>query len=446
MSVRREGRSAIRRRHGRRGTVGALAGLITIAAIFGFILLAENSYNGLPFLSYRTLYVSLPNIGHLQQHDAVDIAGVRAGQVLTTTTRNDRALVELQLQGVGSIPANSRVIVRADGLLGSRYVELDPGNSRKLLPNGATIVAGPDSYYNGVPEALNLFDPKTRTALGEMINGLGAGLLGRGSQINQAIHVGAPWGADLSTISASVLSRPGAAAAFLPSVNSGMAAMDGARNDLAGGFAPAAQALRPFTDRRRATDEAVSDAPGTEHAVDDNLSTPGLRLLASLQTLGRAADGALPTAPAALRAATGLLQAAPQPLRQTKTVLAQVPDAAPSTLAILAALRPDLKPLRQAFNKLVDPVTNLAEHGCDIQNMFDGTRSLTGYGKLPGGPWGPDGGFPLTVLAGPEIANRELDTGFKYPRENLYPPPCAYSPGAVMNTSTVPQLLQELLP
>src|ERR1041385_7911949 len=77
-----------------------LAGVLTIAVLGAFVWLAENAYNGVPLLGYRTVYASLPSIGHLKQHDPVNIAGVRVGQVLETSTRDNRALVKLQLRGV----------------------------------------------------------------------------------------------------------------------------------------------------------------------------------------------------------------------------------------------------------------------------------------------------------------------------------------------------------
>src|ERR1700737_3086282 len=99
-----------RRSRGPRPATVVLAGILTTVILGSFIWLAENADNGLPLLSYRTVYPSLPNIGHLKQHDPVDIAGVRVGQVLNTSTRNNRALVELQLRGVGPLPVDSKVM------------------------------------------------------------------------------------------------------------------------------------------------------------------------------------------------------------------------------------------------------------------------------------------------------------------------------------------------
>ncbi|MHB8694480.1 MAG: MlaD family protein [Solirubrobacteraceae bacterium] len=415
--------------------------MLTLLAIAGFIFLAENAYNGLPFLSYRTLYVSMPNVGHLQQHDPVDIAGVRVGQVLRTLTRANRALIELQLQGVGPLPADSSVVVRAGGLLGARYVQLTPGSSRAVLPDGATITERGGTYTNGLPEALNLFDSATRAAMGQMLNGLGEGVLGRGTQLSQAIHVGPPTGHAFDAAAYSVLSRPGAAANFLPYTASGIGALNLARDPLTASFAPAATSLQPLVSERAPVDEAVSAFPGLERSVNANLAAPGERLVGSLDHLAAASTVALPYVPSALRSARTLLRAAPVPLAQTGTVLAAVPSAVPATLKILASLRPDLTPLTQAFTKLVDPVSSLAMHGCDIQNWATGLRSIVSYGTLPGGHFGPDVGFPLAVVAGPQEAANVLGTHIPYPTENPYPPPCAYSPGATISDSTLIQVL-----
>jgi phospholipid/cholesterol/gamma-HCH transport system substrate-binding protein len=424
-----------KRRDQKRPISVVLAGLITMAVIVGFVYLAEESYNGLPFVSYRTVYAQVPNVGHLQVHDPVDIAGVRVGQVLRETTRDNQALVELQLQGVGPLPADSSVKVRANGLLGSRYVELDPGTSSTPLPDGATIAAGTGSYYNGVPETLNLFDAPTRTALGHMINGLGAGMQGRGSQLNQAIHVAPPSGANFDTAASAILARRGAAANLLPATDAGMSALSSARDNLANGFHPAAIAVQPLIDDRAATQQAIALVPGWEQAVDTGLGAPASQLLVAAQALGRAADNVLPAAPQALRSATDLLDRTPGQLRRTKTALDQIPTAVPATLSILKALEPDLSPLKQGFQNLVNPVTQLSIHGCDIQGFASAVGGVVNSGKAPGGNFGPNVGFPLTVLAGPQELNNVVNTGFTFAVKEPYPGTCEYTPGP-----TVPPL------
>jgi virulence factor Mce-like protein len=417
-----------------------LIGLATVAVIGGLMWLAENAYNGVPLLSYRTVYVSLSDIGHLKQHDPVDIAGVRVGQVLNSSTQNNRALVELQLRGVGPLPADTTAIVRANGLLGSRYVELDPGRSRSVLPNGGTIAEGANTYTWGIPETLNLFDPPTRAALGNMVRALGEGVLGRGSQLNEAIHLGPASGANFDTAAYSILSRPSAAASFLPNTNSGMGALNISRDAIASTFAPGATTAEAFVTQRTPIDSLLSLSP--QWTVDvARLDAPQGPFFASVRRLGLAADQILPGVPQALRSATALLHDTPSALRRTKQLFDEVPTAVPAALAILDKLRPDLAPLTQTFTKLADPVTVLAEHGCDLQSMATAIRSLANWGFEPGGHWGPDVGFPVGFIAGPQQSGFLGNSGISFPDETAYQPPCAYSPGATMT----PQALAGIL-
>lgn len=443
----RRSRTAARRRRRRapRPFTVVLTGLAVTAALGGFIYLAEESYNGLPFISYRTVYASLPNVGHLQLHDPVEIAGVRVGQVLATSTRHGRALVELQLQGVKPLAANTQVLIRDDGLLGARDVQLIPGSSPQKLANGATIVAGADDYYPSLPDTLDLFDAKTRGALGEMVGGLGEGVLGRGVQLNDAIAALPSSGADFDTVADSVLAKPGAAAQLLPATDSGVSALDAARNDLAEMFAPAASTLRAFVDDRQQFDTAISESPSTLTAIDSGFGAPGERLLASLRSVASAADTVLPAAPAALSSATQLLEQAPVPLDKTKVALEQVPAAVPATLKILGSLKPDLTPLANAFTWLVGPVTSLGQHGCDIKSFAQNWRSVLLHGALPGGPSGPRDGFRAFFAgAGPGDVSSVVQAAngsFSFPDHTIYKPPCEFFPGSVYNLTSPSTLL-----
>jgi ABC-type transporter Mla subunit MlaD len=420
-----------------------IAGLVVTAAIGGFVFLAEQSYNGLPLISYRTLYATLPNIGHLQLHDPVVIAGARVGQVLSTSTRDGKALVELQLQGVKPFPVGTQVRIRDNGLLGARDVDIVPGTSKELLANGATITATANDYYPSLPDTLNLFDAKTRGALGQMIGGLGQGVLGRGVQLNDAIHVLPTSGANFDTVGYSILARPGAAARLLPATDAGVSALDAARNDIAGMFAPGARTLQAFIDDRTQFDRAIAEAPSTLSAVDLGFGAPAQRLLASLRSVAAAADQVLPAAPMALSSASQLLTQAPGPLQNTKVVLRQLRSAVPATLKILTSLQPDLTPLKKAFTWLVGPVTSLGQHGCDIKSFGETWRSILLHGVLPPGPSGPRDGFRAVFGAfGPGALGAVAPVGpISYPENHVYKPACKYFPGSVYNLASISTLL-----
>jgi phospholipid/cholesterol/gamma-HCH transport system substrate-binding protein len=437
-----------RRREGQRPALIVLAGVLTIVVLGTFIWLAEHAYSGLPFLSYRTVYVNLPNIGHLQEHDPVDIAGVRVGQVLSTSTLKNRALVKLQLQGVGPLPVNTKAVVRANGLLGARYMELDPGSSTQTLPNNGTITeTNPTSTYTwGVPEALNLFDSKTRAALGYMLNGLGQGVEGRGMQLNQAIHVGPTSGANFDPAAYAILGRPGAAASFIPQVNSGVTALNSASDNLANSFHPGAVSAQTIVTESTPIHQLLSFAPSWEPDVV-RFGPYGSQLLDSVVTLTKAADQVLPIVPRALGSATNLLNQAAAPLRNTKQVFDEVPTAVPAALSILGSVKPNLTPLKGLFTSLNGPngpVQQLSLHGCDIQSFATGARSMVSWGTLPGTPYGPNEGFPFTAIVGPGSSTNFINSGFTFPIHTVYHPPCYYVPGQTLNTATVLQVLSSL--
>src|SRR5207253_997437 len=145
------------------------------------------AYNGVPGRSYSTVYVEVPQIGNLLQHDQVRIAGVRVGQVeRRSITPDGHTRLALQLEPGVSLPADTTVAIRASGLLGARYVQLVPGRSTRVLASGSTIRAPGSSITIGLPEALDTFDAQTRGALGSTLGELGTGLLGHGTQLNDA--------------------------------------------------------------------------------------------------------------------------------------------------------------------------------------------------------------------------------------------------------------------
>jgi ABC-type transporter Mla subunit MlaD len=428
------------------------AGLITAAVIVGGILFAENSYNGIPLVKYRTVYVSLPTIGHLKQHDPVNIGGVRVGQVLRTSTMNNRALVELQLRGVGALPTDTTAVVRAKGLLGERYVDLKPGGSHDALADGATIREGDGTYTSGVPETLDLFDTDTRTALGKMTRGLGTGLEGRGTQLNQAIHVGPTSGADFDIGADAIVQRDAGAPArnFLPALNGGFTALNASREEFARMLAPAARTLGAIVDERRSVDALLVEMPRWFKTMEGlgTLDQPGpaVQLLGALSHFADVGNDVLPGVPADLRSATQLLQQAAAPLHRAEPLFDEVPRAVPKALDILNDLRPDIPKLGYAFRRLNFPARQLSIRGCDVQSLATGVRSLVNWGTTPGGNYGPNVGFPLTIILGPQEAGNSFDPGFHFPRETTYSKPCEYVPGVEFGQLTLDSLLSGAIP
>jgi phospholipid/cholesterol/gamma-HCH transport system substrate-binding protein len=423
------GRTRRPRRTGTAPTLGLVRGLVVIALLAGLTAVALRTPNGVPGRSYRTQYVDIPDVGNLQTHNDVRVAGVRVGQVLKATSQNGKAHLKLQLNSsVSALPTDTAAVVRSAGLLGQRYLELVPGTSQSSLAEGQTIRAAKNSLTLGVPEALLTFDRETRGALGHAVDGLGAGVAGRNRDINSALGVAPQAATEFRTLAGAVVANPSAAGSLLPSLSSAAAALDQSDKPLVDALAPTSAALTPFTTKRDAVRATLADLPPTLETARPAL-VQGRTLLTSLRHVATAVDRTLPDAPAALRDTAALLRQAPRPLRRTRTLLAQARTAVPATLRITRALAPVLTPLRQPLENLISPVSILGAHGCDIVNFGSNWRSFLGYG-VPGldKKFGPLGEIRAEALVTMPYA--EAGPALRLPASmvdrDLYPAPCTF--------------------
>jgi virulence factor Mce-like protein len=401
-------------------------GVVVTALLALTVWLAISAYSGVPGRSYRTLYGEVPQVGNLIQHDQIRIAGVRVGQVLGTTIGEDgRARLKLQLEPDTDIPADTKIAIRANGLLGARYVQLVPGHSTKLLPDDAVIRGGASSLTPGVTDALDVLDKQTRGALGDTIGGLGKGLLGQGTALNDAVRKTAPENPRFVQMLDEVLARPGAAERLLPSLYAGVSALDSAGSDLPDSFGAAADALRPFAENQGDVRATLEAAPPALAAADPGLQN-GRRLLASARDLAESAHRTLPMAPPGLREAVALLRESHTPLARAAALLDVVPPTVPAALKLTGALRPALQPLSEAVSDLTPMVSQVGEHGCDIINTGTVFRSMTGFGGTGEGPGGPAMQFRLQAIPSPETLGIDPGGPLSIVKRDGYPAPCKY--------------------
>jgi hypothetical protein len=354
---------------------------------------------------------------------------VRLGEVTEIRPERGRARVRLKLDpGVGDLPADTTAAVRGKGLLGARLIELEPGDSTRPLPEGAVIRESGNPITLGLSDALDTFDGETRGALKATVKELGTGLLGRGRGLNDALRRAPGAFADVRGLISALDARPGAVARLLPAVDAAMVPLADSRDDIAGGFAPAARALQPFVDRRAEVRATLDEAPPALAAAGTGL-TEGRRLLAAARSLSAAVATTLPRAPRGLRAATRLLRDAPAPLRRTRVLLADLRPAVPALLRTTDSLAPVLAPLRRGLDDLTPLVAELGLHGCDLIEFGDNMRSVVNQGVPGGGPIGPLTSLRFTVIGGPESLSV---VGGRPPQalsndDEKFAPPCRYS-------------------
>lgn len=119
-------------------------GLFVLLAIVCLVVLAFK-VSGLTSLSRSegyTVTAVFNNIGGLKIRAPVTISGVRVGEVtaikLDPATFN--AVVTMQISSTQkAIPVESSASIFTEGLLGSNYINIDPGYGTPFLKNGSTI-------------------------------------------------------------------------------------------------------------------------------------------------------------------------------------------------------------------------------------------------------------------------------------------------------------------
>jgi virulence factor Mce-like protein len=398
------------------------AGAATVGVLAVLALLALQSPRSVPFIGARTIYATLPETGNLRVHSEVRARGVRVGEVTDVAPADEGAArVRLKLDPGTALPADTTAQVRGKGLLGARYVDLHPGSSRTGVRPGATLRAGAEASTLSVPDALETFDVQTRGGLRSTLNELGEGLAGRGPDVNRLFGF-APIGGHATIELVDTLDR-GAVRALVPSVAQASTALDGARDDIAAGFAPTDRALRPFVDHRAQTQAALTAAPPALAAAQPAFEE-GRGLLASARALAAAAQTTLPRAPAGLREVTALLEGSARPLARTATLLDAAGPAVPAALRVTRALSPLLPRLQDAGVHLAPIVTGLGRYSCDLAELGDNWRSVLNQGVPGGGEIGPLTSFRITALGTAEsLAAFAPDQGTQEP----FSAPCKYS-------------------
>ena len=92
--------------------------------------------------SNYTFTVLFENVQGLHVGDQVDMLGKKIGKVTKTHFMGQKIAVELAIDNdfVFSIPIDSEIEVKSEGLIGSKYISITPGHNTKdyILP-GATV-------------------------------------------------------------------------------------------------------------------------------------------------------------------------------------------------------------------------------------------------------------------------------------------------------------------
>lgn len=171
----------------RRNLITVGLSLLFTVAFCGYWLSKSNS---LPtFGDSYEIRADVPRTSSLVPGTSVRMAGLEVGHVTAVTRKGGIAQVTMKIDRKHTpIPADSRVGVRLRTLIGENYASIYPGRSATKLDSGATLPLSQAEDYVDVDEILSVLQGDTRKQAQQMIRGLGAGVKGRGAQLNAFVR------------------------------------------------------------------------------------------------------------------------------------------------------------------------------------------------------------------------------------------------------------------
>ena len=115
-------------------------GAVVLAIAAWFLVFAYNSGDFRPVAGY-TLSAKFSGVGGLAAGNDVRIGGVKIGSVVDQRIdpHDFRAIVAFTVRSDLKLPDDTVAAITSDGLLGGKYLRLEPGQGQTMLAPGATL-------------------------------------------------------------------------------------------------------------------------------------------------------------------------------------------------------------------------------------------------------------------------------------------------------------------
>jgi virulence factor Mce-like protein len=339
------------------GAVAAVTAVVSVMAI-----------DGLPFSNPDQVRAIVPaDAPIVRPGDEVRVAGQRVGEVRGVESTEQGRRLSMDVDGV-TVSRDASATVRLRGLAGAVYIELDPGEGASA-PEGWTIPASRTAAGTQLTDVVAAFDQKTRGALSQTLFGYGAGMAGRGQDLNRAFGDLPPTLERGTPLLHSLNPSPGALSGLVAGAGSTLHAAAGNRDDdVAGLISGASGTLGATAAEAGALSDSIHRAPPAMDAARAVLPEAD-PLLDDLTRASRALSPGVGALARAIPDVNALL--ANRPALDRLTDLARKAN---GTVGLAAPVLRDLRPGLLTF----PPLLSAAE-------------PLTGY----------VGRFPDDVLAGP---------------------------------------------
>jgi phospholipid/cholesterol/gamma-HCH transport system substrate-binding protein len=167
--------------------------LVFVLGIAGFVVVSMGAFNrSLTSAVPVTLQADRSGLV-MEPYAKVKMRGVQVGRVVTVTSADDAATLQLDINPdqVKYIPANVQARISASSLFGAKFVDLVPPNdpSPKRLTAGAlltsqNVAVEVNTVFENLVDLIKQIDPYKLNAV---LSALAEGVGGRGEQIGQSI-------------------------------------------------------------------------------------------------------------------------------------------------------------------------------------------------------------------------------------------------------------------
>jgi len=117
-----------------------LVGLFVLAGLvaLGWLSLSVGGFTWHGTGGFK-LYADFNETGDIKLRAPVVIAGIRVGEVSGMSLDKERARIDMDLRPDLRLPIDTTASIVTAGVLGDRYIELQPGGEDQLLKNGDEI-------------------------------------------------------------------------------------------------------------------------------------------------------------------------------------------------------------------------------------------------------------------------------------------------------------------
>ena len=120
--------------------IETVMGAVVLAVAGGFLFFAYNNSNVKPIEGYQ-ITASFSNISGIAPGSSVRVGGIKIGVVeaLDLDPKSFQAVAKLRIGNAVQLPRDSSAAVQSTGLIGEKFMAIEPGGDEENLKDGEKI-------------------------------------------------------------------------------------------------------------------------------------------------------------------------------------------------------------------------------------------------------------------------------------------------------------------